>query len=82
MSERSSHELEAELAFELVRDFLLAPRNRNLVFLLWRGIYRDVRMLPAFKELLRELGLVDYWRETGNWGDFVRPVGDDDFEVI
>ena len=25
-------------------------------------------------------GLVDYWRQTGDWGDVCRPAGDDDFE--
>ena len=29
---------------------------------------------------MRELGLVDYWRAVGDWGDFCKPVGDDDFE--
>jgi hypothetical protein len=43
-------------------------------------INRDMRRLPGFKELLRNLGLVRYWRETGNWNDFCRPVSDDDFE--
>ena len=73
---------ELQLALTLLREFLLSPRSRNLAFLVWRAIYRDVRRLPEFKGLLRELGLVDYWRQTGKWGDFVRPVGDDDFEVI
>jgi adenylate cyclase len=72
---------ELQLALTLLREFLLSPRIRNLAFLVWRAIYRDVRRLPEFKGLLRELGLVDYWRQTGRWGDFVRPVGDDDFEV-
>jgi hypothetical protein len=22
----------------------------------------------------------DYWRASGEWGDFARPLGDDDFE--
>ena len=72
---------ELQLAFTLLREFLLSPNSLNLVFLVWRAIYRDVRRLPQFKELLREVGLVDYWRQTGKWGDFVRPVGDEDFEV-
>jgi hypothetical protein len=31
---------------------------------------------------LRDLGLVDYWRTSGNWGEFARPVGTEDFEVV
>lgn len=39
-----------------------------------------VRQLPRFKGLLREIGLVDYWKEYG-WpdNDICRPVADDDF---
>jgi hypothetical protein len=24
----------------------------------------------------------DYWRDSGHWGDFARPLGDYDFEVF
>ena len=48
---------------------------------LWHLALRSVRRTSAFKEILREVGLVDYWRQSGNWGDFVRPLGEDDFEV-
>jgi hypothetical protein len=34
---------------------------------------------PRFKESGREIGLVDYWHNSGNLGDFCYPVGDDDF---
>lgn len=40
------------------------------------GLRADSR----FKDILRDLGLVDYWRSTGNWGDFCKPVGAEDFE--
>jgi tetratricopeptide (TPR) repeat protein len=70
-----------ELALELLRVNMI-EKNTWAVFLPWRGIYRDVRRLPGFKDLLRDLGFVDYWRESGKWADFVRPLGDDDFECI
>ena len=44
--------------------------------------FKKVHLEPRFKDILRELGLYAYWRKTGRWGDFVRPLGDDDFEVI
>ena len=69
-----------DLSLELMHDFLVRQSNRRLSFLAWRGVFRDVRKLPGFKELLRDLGLVDYWRQTGNWGWFCRPVGEHDFE--
>jgi len=36
----------------------------------WRPNYREMRKLDGFKDLLREIGLVDYWQSTKNWGDF------------
>jgi len=69
-----------ELSLELIHDFLVRGNNGRLVFLVWRGVFRDVRMLPGFKDLLQDLGLADYWRQTGNWGYFCRPVGEADFE--
>jgi hypothetical protein len=40
----------------------------------------DVPTEPT-KQLVRDLGLHDYWRKSGRWGDFARPVGNDDFEI-
>jgi TolB-like protein/Tfp pilus assembly protein PilF len=40
------------------------------------GLHTD----PKFKQIVRDMGLVDYWRSSGNWGDFCTPVGKDDFE--
>lgn len=47
---------------------------------MWHSFYSDMRALPGFKELARQAGLVEYWRGTGQWGDFCAPVGDDDFQ--
>jgi hypothetical protein len=47
---------------------------------IWYPVLTEVRTAPGFKDLLRDLGLVDYWRSTGNWGEFARPVGSEDFE--
>jgi TolB-like protein/tetratricopeptide (TPR) repeat protein len=48
--------------------------------LLWNPYETGLRADPRFKDILRNLGLVDYFRKTGNWGDFCKPVGKDDFE--
>ncbi|MGH8063384.1 MAG: hypothetical protein ACREO7_15370, partial [Pseudoxanthomonas sp.] len=46
----------------------------------WNAPYSGVRAHPDFKKLLVEAGVVDYWRQTGRWGDGCGPVGADDFQ--
>jgi TolB-like protein len=67
-----------DLALEaLRRSFAL----KNLAYpWIWLPNRTELRSDPRFKTLLSELGLVDYWRRSGNWGDFCHPVGSNDFE--
>ena len=44
----------------------------------WLPLTAHLRVTDEFKTLVREMGLVDYWREYG-WNDYCEPVGDDDF---
>ena len=76
----AAHFDDAELALEALEDSL--PKFIEIMSQWTQPLFRDVRRLPGFKKVLRETGLVDYWRSTGNWGEFCRPVGDDDFECI
>ena len=69
---------DARLAFDLLRTPTLRNTQAELLRF-WRPIARDARALPEFKQLMRDVGLVDYWREYV-WGDFCKPVGVDDFE--
>jgi hypothetical protein len=48
-------------------------------YIAWLPVFGDVRRLPEFKQLVREIGLVDYWQATG-WPDVCRPLGSDDFD--
>jgi TolB-like protein len=68
-------------------DTALAALRREYVDLggnnagtIWYPLYKSMRQDPRFKLLLRDLGLVDYWRKSGNWGDYCKPRGPDDFE--
>ena len=49
------------------------------VYAIWRPVYRDMRKLPRFKEFVRQIGLVDYWKQYG-WPDVCRSFGENDFE--
>ena len=46
----------------------------------WVLPYSGVRSHPEFKKLLVEAGVVDYWRQSGTWGDGCGPVGNQDFQ--
>jgi TolB-like protein len=69
------------LALEGVRRAAIDYRSVSS-YMFWFPFLRDMRQLPGFKQLIRDMGIYDYWRASGNWGDFARPVGDDDFELI
>ncbi|MFZ1988650.1 MAG: hypothetical protein WAW96_02665, partial [Alphaproteobacteria bacterium] len=49
---------------------------------LWLPVLVQARKDPRFKAIVRDLGLYDYWKKSGKWGDFARPLGDDDFEIV
>jgi tetratricopeptide (TPR) repeat protein len=44
----------------------------------WSREYAPLRKTERFKALMRNAGLVDYWRARG-WPDLCRPAGADDF---
>ena len=51
-------------------------------YMLWWPFRNGARRTAAFKQLVRDLGIYDYWRKSGQWGDFARAIGDDDFEIV
>jgi TolB-like protein len=69
-----------DLAFTVLREVVLERDDPDRFFALWITPYPDVRSDPRFAQILRDVGLVDYWRRTGTWADPCHPVGDDSFE--
>ena len=61
--------------------------RQRLVVAGWKGMAMNLayplvspaRSTTGYKELVTELGLVDYWRERG-WPDYCHPAGENDFE--
>jgi hypothetical protein len=70
---------EHELAVELVRTPAL--QGPHYLGIAWGPEWRDTRRTTAFKALIEELELVDFWRTRG-WPTFCRPLGADDFECF
>jgi TolB-like protein len=68
-----------DLALAALRRGYLERKNYSGLGL-WLPWRTNLRTDPKFKDIVRGLGLVDYWRATGNWGDFCKPIGKDDFE--
>jgi TolB-like protein/DNA-binding winged helix-turn-helix (wHTH) protein len=66
-----------ELSLRLLRK---VSTDAGLAWWLWRPMLKETRRLPGFKDVVRDLGLVAYWRASGNWGEFCRPLGAQDFE--
>ena len=48
----------------------------------WTSTMEPVRRHPDFKEIVTEMGLVDYWRAKARWPERCRPLGERDFECF
>jgi hypothetical protein len=64
------------LSLRLAREAV--ARQASSMFYLWLPLFEDVRRLPDFKDIVRDLDLVEYWREYG-WPPFCRPLDGNDF---
>jgi hypothetical protein len=49
---------------------LRASASTQTLHGIWRPALAEVRQMPEFEEFVRQVGLVDYWRASGDWGDF------------
>ncbi len=73
----AGHFGDAVLAFEAMRA-AIDEQGGQMVYV-WLPQLAQMRQIPEFKAYLREIGIVDYWKEYG-WPDICRPLGENDFE--
>jgi len=70
----------SELALAALRRSYVDLNGTNLG-MIWGPFRNPLRADPRFKEILRDVGLIGYFRASGNWADLCRPLaGGDDFE--
>lgn len=69
-----------ELALRAAGRALDLSPDVTVTSFLWTPVLRDTRRLPGFRQVLERSTLLDYWRSTGQWGDYCKPVGKDDIE--
>lgn len=63
---------DTEYALQLLDRAVGESGSGLLMLMAWLPVFDDVRQLPAFEDLLRDIGLVDYWQSVG-WPDVCRP---------
>jgi TolB-like protein len=79
----ADHFGDRDLAIALLRKQVVDPpwtTPFQAGYALWFPFKTGLRADVRFKALVREIGLVDFWRRSGNWGDFCQPVGKEDFQ--
>ena len=67
-------------ALEGVEGFDEGRMHHRVYWMFWTTPHSRIRAHPEFKRLLTKTGVVDYWRQTGRWGDGCKPVGANDFQ--
>jgi DNA-binding winged helix-turn-helix (wHTH) protein/TolB-like protein len=69
----SAHDGHQKLAVEFLRLAFEKPSGGAL-FHLWHPALAEARKSVEFERLVTDLGMVKAWRESGEWGDYCRPV--------
>jgi DNA-binding winged helix-turn-helix (wHTH) protein/TolB-like protein len=69
----AAHHGHEQLAVDLMRLAYERPGG-FVMFFLWHPAMAEARKTDAFEQLVTDIGLVRVWRESGDWGDFCKPL--------
>ncbi len=76
----SAYPMLALVGSERFKDVIeIGRRDKSYIWALWYQDASAVRKTPAFRELVSDLRLPDYWLESGQWPDLCRPLDANDF---
>jgi TolB-like protein len=70
---------DADLALAALREQYVENGDTTILFI-WKTYVTGLRTDARFRQILRDLGIAKYYFWSGNWGDFCKPVGKDDFQ--
>ncbi|WP_338242508.1 winged helix-turn-helix domain-containing tetratricopeptide repeat protein [Aurantiacibacter hainanensis] len=81
LATRAADKGENELALSYLQLAYDRPGQASYL-MLWHPYLGEVRRSEGFEQLIARLGLVDAWRESGDWGDYCRPLSESEFECF
>ena len=73
----ADHHGDSELALAALQE--MRAMTGRVDASIWTPLLKNVRSTDGFKDLVRAHGLEAYWRTTGNWGEFCKPVNETEF---
>jgi tetratricopeptide (TPR) repeat protein len=74
----ADHYEEPDLALTVMRQWIDTTGVPDPT--IWTPLFENTRRTRGFQDLVNDTGIVAYWRATGNWGDYCRPLDHDRFE--
>lgn len=70
---------DAELALDALRRIPLPEETWVVAHQIWRPTMKDVRQLPGFRDLVAEMGLIEYWEELG-WPELCQMTSESELQ--
>jgi adenylate cyclase len=73
---------DVDLALDTIETHFAASGSASQYQSVWFPLLSEARKQPRFTAMVRDVGYDRFWRAIGDWGDYCRPIDDDDFECF